>query len=329
MRKIFLIIFAVICVNCFVSASLCATAQKPPISQIEEYLFGYEYKNESDLKRLDRLEDYIYGKKEKTTQQVRLTRLNNDLNMKAVAEEALAKAQSQGKTAVTETPDYLPKSDASVKYPIVDKIEQQVLAKTYTSEDIYKRVDRLEKKVFNKNMTGELNDRVDKLRVAVKIPNQNFSDDEDNFLSDKYSSDAIAKSTGMDNDNGYNYYSPSTAVPNSSMGRATGAAAPAKQAYNYNYNQNNASYDLSSIERAVLNKNYPNDTPTARLNRLESKIFGITFPQDDFDSRAQRITAAASAQKKSGFTDNTRLMKNINTGIQVGGFILMILAMFL
>lgn len=302
-----------------------AIAATSSISDMEKYLFGYEYKTENDSKRLDRLEEYIYGKKTGGAVQSRTAKLSDDLNLKAIESEKIAKAQSKGDVALDKTPDYLPKSDASIKYPIVDKMEQKVFSTTYANDDVYKRVDRLEKKIFSKSNKGTLDERVDKLRSAVKLGGQNYSDAEDDTIASAGSSDDY-----MSSPDNYNYYSPSSTPPPQNTyqkGSQTGAAAPSQRPYAYN--RNNIAYDLSPIEKSVLKTTYPTDDPNARLNRLENKIFGITFPQDDFDSRAQRITAAASAQKNSTFLDNGKMMRHINTGIQIGGILLMILAMIL
>ncbi len=52
-------------------------------------------------------------------------------------------------------------------YPTVTQMEQKVLGKTFTQEDITQRLNRLEKEVFKLPQSGALADRVDNLRLVV------------------------------------------------------------------------------------------------------------------------------------------------------------------
>lgn len=54
-----------------------------------------------------------------------------------------------------------------VGYPVVDKIEAQIFGVFYPQENIYKRLDRLETKIFGTPTNAPLSDRVDRLRNSV------------------------------------------------------------------------------------------------------------------------------------------------------------------
>ena len=85
---------------------------------------------------------------------------------------------------------------------------------------------------------------------------------------------------------------------------------------------------LNRLEKTVFNRKFSGETSAQRLARLENSVFSKTFSDAD-DSRIQRLLAATTAQKTSGNYDNNTLMQRLNTGLQIGGIILMVLAMIL
>jgi len=126
----------------------------------------------------------------------------------------------------------------------------------------------------------------------------------------------------MQSQNENNYYEPNAA-----------AAIP-------NYNQNNSVLDsynqdsdivvpLGALEKKILRKSYPNDAVQTRLVRLETKVFQSTFTQDDEQTRLDRISSAYQAQKSSKKYDNNKFSQHMATAMQVGAFLLMILAVVL
>ena len=72
-----------------------------------------------------------------------------------------------------------------------------------------------------------------------------------------------------------------------------------------------------------------NDNNANRLNRLEQKLFNRSFPNDADITRLQRIMVAYDAKKNSYKYENNRKMQNMATVSQIGGILLMILAILL
>ena len=298
-RQIFFLVFLFLMGTCGFSAG----ALTEQISQIENSYFGYNFPSDSDIKRIERLEKAVYGKLSQGSEVKRAQKLYNDLQANLSVDESDYSTSS--------TPEELPEAEKDVRYPVVDKIEQKVFKKTYQNEDIYLRLSRLEKQVFKKESNSSLNERVDNLRntilgsvalndEAVNIRGYDPLNDSDDDLSDN---------------SHYNYYSP--------QNTRNRVAKPDFRTYDTAQN-----YDLDMLEKTVFNRKFSGETPAQRLARLENSVFNKTFSDAD-DSRIQRLLAATTAQKTSRNYDNNTLMQRLNTGMQIGGIILMVLAMIL
>ncbi|MBQ9246303.1 hypothetical protein IJ182_08565 [bacterium] len=270
--------------------SAFAANTKEILSTVENSLFGYEYKNESDSKRLDRLEEHLYGEKRTGTVQKRLESIQTDSGI-VVVEQKPVNVQKDNVADNKERTQNL-KEDATVDYPIVDEMEKEIFHTTYKNENIYNRLNRLEEKVFTKTSNADLNTRVDKLATVLKpkMTNQNT-----------YTSNYTAEQ--MDryyNDNGFEQVNNQT-IP----------------------------FQLLALEEELLKKSYSNDNNSNRLGRLEQKLFNRTFPNDSDATRMQRIKVAYDAKQNSYKYENNRKMQNMATMSQLGGILLMILAILL
>ena len=88
-------------------------------------------------------------------------------------------------------------------------------------------------------------------------------------------------------------------------------------------------FQLAVLEQDLLKNNYENDNISNRLSRLENKLFNRTFPTDNDINRLQRVMVAYDAKKNSYKYENNRRMQNMATFSQIGGILLMILAILL
>jgi hypothetical protein len=244
------------------------------ISTIEKSLWGFDYKNETDAKRLERIEKDIYGNasSSKGSVQERINKINQTLGITGASDEDLA--------VVKEMED-MPQE--GVSYPSIDKLELQVLGKAYSDEGVYKRLDRLEEKVFAAKQTGDLNQRVERLSANLN----------------------------------------STYMPYTPQEQGS------PQSYLYSYDSPDIYLQLSGLENSIFRKTYDQDPLSVRLNRLERKIFQRDFASDDNAVRIQRIQAASTASKTAKYYDSNKFQKYASTGVQVGTFVLMILALIL
>ena len=183
------------------------------------------------------------------------------------------------------------KEDSTVEYPMVDKLEQEVFKTTYKQENIYKRLDRLETQIFNKTSNESLNNRVDKLAIVINPPKQ---DSRQEYNKQKQELD--------------NYYR------NNGLEPVSDDSVP---------------FQLATLEHNILKNDYMNDNISNRLSRLEKEMFSRTFPNDNDATRLQRIMVAYDAKQNSYKYQNNRKMQNMATASQIGGILLMILAMIL
>ncbi len=314
-------IFA-LCLLCLFSC--CAFSMTPSllkISGIEKQLFGYEYKNDSEINRINRIEKYLYGKTFSNVTDKRLNKIALDIGY-IEPEKTANKAQSSEKISTASIPSY-EKEDPTVQYPIVDKIETKVFNKSFNGENIYSRVSKLENKVFGKTSSDNLSNRVNKLRLSVLDP---------------VSSDDFVTGAAIPTEN---YYDSISSMYDDDVAETYGKTSSSKRqnnSFSNNYSSqpsqssvrnNLLSSELTTIEQTMFNQSFSNESIESRLSRVESQVFKRNFANDNPAARLQRIAAVKTAQKSSKLYDNNKLMRNLSTGMQVGTFLLMILAMIL
>ena len=276
-----------------IGISAYAVNIKDTLSSIENGVFGYDYKNESDTRRVERLEEYMYGVKKSGTIQSRVDSLQNDSGI--IAEDKKQKRVLQAKKEENkevllepETKRKVLKEDETVEYTIVDKMEKELFSRTFKEESIYNRLNRLEMTVFQKTSKEDLNSRVDNL-AAVLHPSGK--------RSGVYSTQAMDKMLG---DKGVQPI-----------------------------DRNTLPFQLSALEHDIFRHDYNGDNNSSRLSRLEQKMFNRTFPNDADTQRFQRLLAACEAKKDSYKYENNKKMQNMATISQIGGILLMILAILL
>lgn len=278
------ILFSVLFILVFFNAefSFGNTSQdkiKAKIETIEKETNTYGGENISLEERLKNIEIYVFGVSKKGDINERLTSVSKTLGIPLNENENIS-------------PKYEIENDSLSNYPSVDKLEQQNFGKTYKTDNIYTRLDRLEKKVFGKISNKSLNERVSDLQ-GKQNSQVKLSEEEDVPYS-KANSDYIYNSKD------YNYYSPNTHDP-----------------------------VIASIEHKLWKQTYEHEPLSNRLSRIETKIFGQNFENDSNSTRLERIKSVIKASKSGGEYKTNKFAKYAATGIQIGGIILLILAMIL
>ena len=282
-----------------IQVPIISIAANSSITEVETSVFGYDYKNESDIVRIERLEKYLYGTKKNGDIEKRLSEIKSDIGFSSKRSQQKKQSTDPEKKLSDNLNQSLNnelmnlKEDSTVDYPIVDSMETEVFKTTYKDENIYKRLDRLEEKVFNSKSTAPLNERVNRL-ASVISPMKNTGKKMNSY---SYSSDDLNE-----------YYARS--------GLET-------------VNEQSIPFQLAVLEQELLKNNYNNDNIANRLTRLEQKLFKRTFQSDNDISRLQRIMVAYDAKKNSYKYENNRKMQNFATFSQIGGILLMILAILL
>ena len=327
-KKFLTILSVFFCIFCVSSlCAFCLDTVTSKLNEIEKSFYGYTYQG-SNESRLSRLEKNLYGKTYNTSQKQRTEKIYKDMGLGVPAGAAAPVQETVPKSEA----DIGPKADAGIKYPVVDKLEEKVFKKAYPDDDIYLRLSRLEKQTFKKESTLSLNERVDALRdkvlggdsraVAEIDPETEeiVLDNGKKYIENPYIGNG-------NNDSHYNYYS--------YEGSKNRIPAPARlsddnaEDYSRTYGERYAqSYDLDILEKQLFGKRFIQEPPSKRLARLENKVFQRTF-NDDQEARTQRLLAVTTAQKTSKEYDSNKWAQRLNTGIQIGSILLMVLAMIL
>ena len=291
MKKYIIIILLLFTINIDVYAQISI---QDNITAIENTLFGYDYQGETDEKRVERIEKNLYGQKKNGDLAKRVENIKNDSGLTFSKTPSLKNNSNSSNTYAkkdTNIPEL--KEDATVEYPIVDKMEEEIFKTTYKNENIYSRLNRLEESVFNKTSNEDLNSRVDKLASVIR-PKTKKMYQQNNYA---YSNDDL---DAYYNNNGFEPV-----------------------------NDQSMPFQLSALEEDLLRNSYNNDNTSNRLSRLEQKLFNRTFVSDSDVTRLQRIMVAYDAKKNSYKYENNRKMQNMATMSQIGGILLMILAILL
>ncbi len=281
--KINLIVFILML---FINANIYCFAQNPQdiqLSKIETSIWGFDYQKDDLPKRLTRIENNVFGQASSGLSiDKRIQKLNEALGFESY-EDSKKQAYEIDDTEV-----------AGVNYPQIDALEYQMFNTTYEKENIYKRLDRLEKKIFGSSQDGNLASRTERLKAYIK-------------------KDAIAQ------DPSYHYEKPYTMTQDIEqyMGSQN------------KYENSDIFIQLAGLETILFSKTYSQDPVGLRLNRLERKIFQRDFSSDDEYLRLQRLQAAANAQQTAKLYEANKFQKYTSTGMQIGSIILMILALIL
>ncbi len=276
------------------------------LTQLENKILKSTYTFDPIEKRLDRIELEVFGDTnsdfsydERLSKLIATTGFNYS-NPKL--SDNLTKQYNQ-----TQSGQNYETEDSSVSYPMVDTLEKEVFNRSFTNDDIYNRLTRLEKEVYKKTSENlSLSDRIDTLKGSIlnQNPVYSYNDNDDEIY---YSNDS-------DDMRIPGYYGKQAPLPY--KGQQVG---------------NGSSIDpyLAQLENQILRSNYSNESSDMRLSRLENKLFKKSFSSDDENERLDRLMAVSQAKNNSSVFDNNKLMRGLSAGVQIGGIILMILAMIL
>lgn len=300
MRKILSIFFIIIYLSGGIPVFSAVSTQTATISKIESDIFGFEYKNDSTQKRVERLEKTVYGKLSSGDLNKRLKKLSEDISADVIGLEIDPVEDTFAENdKVAE--------DSSVSYPVVDEIEKKLFNTTHKDRDFHTRIVTIEKKLFGKVYdVDDYSTRMDRIKAEV-MPEisdtdrfaHEYRDNRDNGLS---SNDL----GGI----GFSRFKMPFGQKNYSRPYAnygdefTGAAAP-----------------LPSYSAA------PNLND--ELAQMEYEMFGTEFSNEDTAQRIKRLNSVNKAKKSSQRYDSNKFQQRMSTAMEIGAMILMILAMVL
>lgn len=325
MKKIIVIIALALFCNLGGTFVYAQTSTQATLGKLEDSLFGFQYDEESDLARLDRIETSVYGAPSKASQSQRLAKLRKDLSADLIGQE-IEPVEDTFADASDSWVDEPPKAASNVSYPAVDELEKVVFNKTFPKDDISVRLSNLEKKAFNKTFADDLNTRTERLKAELKP--QSFMDNQIAQSSNAfYDQDDVVPLGGDFHMNKYMQHDPYDYSEFNARQNAM---------FNDDYGNSSSLFDrepkkasLSTVEKKLMKQNFNNDSMENRLARVEQYMFGTVFESDDQQTRLNRISSAYNAQKSSGKYDSNGFARNMTTGVQIGMLILMVLACIL
>lgn len=300
-----------------------ASSNAQIIEKLENSLYGFTYSGESENDRLDRLENSVYGAISSASTNDRISKLKQDMSADLIGQEI----EPVEDTFADPQDPYLaeePVAASNVDYPAVNELEEMVFDKNFHGEDIKKRLSKLEMKTFGKEYNDDLATRTDRLKAEIKpksLLDNSIAQSSNSFYDDyvpPLSSDyQLQKYDPTDN---YAYDSFNQRQMSMQNGSGNSYAPPVSFSKNYN---------LTSIEKGVLNQTFKNDTEENRIARLESAMFGTNFSEDNIETRKNRLSSAFNAQKTANKYDSNKFSQNMATAMQIGTIILMMLACIL
>lgn len=312
------ILFLFLTTNCAFAESKTSKT----LSRIENNLFGIEYADNNDTERLSRIEEHVYGQTKDGSVKLRLENLSKDIATNQMGQEIEPKEDtfadddnyySQKTLAQSNQDEYYEPDNPKIEYPAVNELEEQIFGKTYKDLDINTRISKLEKETFRKTYNDALSDRVERLKNKTGTKNNSISTPQDYIPQENYYSQED------------NYFSPQTVAQDFD----NNTFKTQKTTQNNELTDKSLNSKLKKLEKTVFKQSFSNENTDARLSRLEGAIFNTNFSSDSNSTRLGRISSAVEAQKTAKKYDSNGLQQKMATAMQIGMFVLMVVAMIL
>lgn len=299
MKKFLIITLLCLSLFCRVQATEKAT---DTLTKIENSILGAVYTDQKTETRLDRLEEYVYGIKKQGKTADRLKQLAKDTNADVIGQEI-----EPCDDTLAQNDEY--RSDSSVDYPVIEEVEKHLSIKSKPNQSLHSRIVAIEKRLFERVYdTDDFYTRVERIKGKVyknydSTLAHNYDDDEyDTIDIPEYRADEILDEFGIDRIKRKPSYSNMSMADNSR---------------------------ISKLERRFFNDTFEEETTNDRLARLESEVFDTEFYNEDETQRLNRLEGAVKGQRSANKYDNNKLQQRINTALQIGAMILMVLACIL
>lgn len=290
------------------------------IGKIENSLFGFQYTEDSETSRVDRIEKSVYGTSTTKPMEQRIAKLKTDLSADLIGQEIkpVEDTFAEEENTIVEKE---PVASSNVSYPAIDELEQIVFNQTFPKTDIKERLSKLEQKTFQKAYNDDLSTRTDRLKAEIK-PQSLMDNQIAQSSNDFYDEDVPPL--------GADYHLNQYQSPNSfDYNNFNSRQQMMKKSYQNDYAPQPKKVTLSAVEKSVLKQTYANETTEHRLTRLEDTMFGTNFNSDTNETRLERVSSAYRAQKSSTKYDSNKFSQNMTTAVQIGTLLLMVLACIL
>lgn len=308
MKKLLISIFFI---TVLAPAVLTAEINTGKLSVMENSIFGTDYPNQKIEERLSRLEENVYGKKKSGKPADRMAKLSKDMNADLLGQE-ITPETGMGEMISQELEENKP--DSSVEYPILTDVEKHLAIKDTSKQSLHSRLVTIEKKLFNNVYdTDDYYTRVERIKGKVygtpDLVAQGLGPRD--VVIPEYSAQA-QDVWGMDE----------------IMGEVEDDYLRPQRGLHRNFGGNSGN-KISALERKLFKHTYPDEENTDRLARLESSVFDTEFYYDDENERINRLEGAIKGQRSANKYDSNKFQQGLNTALQIGAMVLMVLAFIL
>ncbi len=282
MKKFILIIMIALSLICNVTA---VEPKNDTLTKIENKILGIEYPDQKLEKRLERLEEYLYGHKKEGNTKIRLSKILETTKYSLLEDDNSIASNDYEQ-------DYIEPLDDTVDYPVLDDVEKKLGLETRKKAPLNSRLATIEKKMFNTT-----HDKEDYFNRVERIK------------SKMYKGNKLAQSDIEEFNNPEEF-------------------SPFNEQF-FNKGASKISYKLSILEQRLLRNTFEDETNNDRLARLENAVFETQFYNEDETERINRLESVLVAKKSSPKYDNNKFQQGINTAMQIGAMVLMVLAFIL
>lgn len=241
---------------------ICAYAASPVtlathLGKIEQELWGFEYGSQTDSERIGRIEQSVFGQtNDKETIEKRIEKIN-----KALGIESQKEAQSSAGELLSEEMD-------GISYPQIDQLEMKLFSQVYDKENIYKRIERLEKKIFGAAQDGDLASRTDKLKGYLNI---------DTTPKTVYSRGDIPQY-----EQSYDGYGSDINIQISGLEQSL---------FGKTFSQDPTGLRLNRLERKIFQRDFSSDDDVVRMQRLQAAASAKKTAKYYDMNKAQKFTS--------------------------------------
>lgn len=274
------IILSLLLINILFAPCTFAASNPEILNKIENSLFGFEYSGDDEATRVTRIEENVYGEASNLSLPQRIARLNKDLGAELYGQEiepcedTLAREEEQR--------EVLSSQEANIDYPVINELEKSVFNKEFKNLGVKDRLAQLETKVFTKSYASDdLSTRVDRLREQVRPQGleQSLANAVDTYHVSGYYPPAIdydgmsigGSSTSF-NDDTFTF-----------SGKKVNLSTVENALYHQNFKNDSMSNRLSRVEQSMFGENFADEDEKTRIGRISS-AFNASKSAKKYDS---------------------------------------------
>lgn len=274
------IILSLLLINILFAPCTFAASNPEILNKIENSLFGFEYSGDDEATRVTRIEENVYGEASNLSLPQRIARLNKDLGAELYGQEiepcedTLAREEEQR--------EVLSSQEANIDYPVINELEKSVFNKEFKNLGVKDRLAQLENKVFTKSYASDdLSTRVDRLREQVRPQGleQSLANAVDTYHVSGYYPPAIdydgmsigGSSTSF-NDDTFTF-----------SGKKVNLSTVENALYHQNFKNDSMSNRLSRVEQSMFGENFADEDEKTRIGRISS-AFNASKSAKKYDS---------------------------------------------